>query len=807
MANEFKIKKGLIVTGADGGTVVDIQGSQGQLFSVTDDLSGSIFAVSDISGVPIFNVNSSGLSTFDGTVEIGTSTVATANVAADDLWLRSTGSNGITISSGNAQTGTIFFGDAENAAVAGFRYNHNTGDMAITAEDNITFACDNVGIGITSPTNPLTVDFAPYGIGSITASNNATAWNTNSAIMLRGASGSNGLGFGISGTANDRKSWIQSGHPSQQYANYLGTLAINPLGGAVGIGTTSPFDSRLEVAGRIRAAGGTSGGYFFGSEEFDGGFYAPSDGNLAFATNNAERIRIDGNGNLGIGVTNPILKLHIEGTNSLPATSGTAQNGAIRIENGVNNGVLDIGASNATGAPGWIQATDKADLSQAYKLLLNPNGGNVGIGATDPASKLNVASTGTNPYSATLDSASNMKGIRNVLTFNTDDMVGIYFATGTTTTGTHWSGITGSRSDNASHWGTQLNFYTHNNDVAQLNHATQKMVIKGDGNVGIGTTSPGAKLEVEGDATGDDTPQLIVASGGADNNAIIHFTDDAGSQVNAIGALEGNTLTFASQNELVFKTNTSSILGTTDTRMIIDTNGKVGIGTTTFPTTAIGERELLVQGAIVSKPPGVDDYYSYLKSNWADDGAFELGIQGADTNHKFITSSNYYHGTQLNFHTSDQKRMVIDTNGDVGIGTTLPKAKLDVNGHFCVDSKAHTITNAFTTCLTVNLTSHTGCYVTLTCFGDWPSHSSAAYRGEFFLQNGDNGYAEPGIILRQDDNTSDGTDQIVCQIVDPTGSGNPKNFEIQIRHTDTTSPDSWTGQLTYTVQGKFNSIT
>jgi hypothetical protein len=70
MANEFKIKKGLIVTGADGGTVVDIQGSQGQLFSVTDDLSGSIFAVSDISGVPILDVNSSGLSTFDGDVNI-----------------------------------------------------------------------------------------------------------------------------------------------------------------------------------------------------------------------------------------------------------------------------------------------------------------------------------------------------------------------------------------------------------------------------------------------------------------------------------------------------------------------------------------------------------------------------------------------------------------------------------------------------------------------------------------------------------------------------------------------------------------
>ena len=78
MANEFKIKKGLIVTGASGGTVVDIQGSQGQLFSVTDDLSGSIFAVSDISGVPILDVNSSGLSTFTGLVS-GITPVNAAN--------------------------------------------------------------------------------------------------------------------------------------------------------------------------------------------------------------------------------------------------------------------------------------------------------------------------------------------------------------------------------------------------------------------------------------------------------------------------------------------------------------------------------------------------------------------------------------------------------------------------------------------------------------------------------------------------------------------------------------------------------
>ena len=60
MTNEFKIKKGLVVTGS-GGTLLDVQGSVGQLFSVTDSLSRKhLFAVSDISGVPIFDVNSSG---------------------------------------------------------------------------------------------------------------------------------------------------------------------------------------------------------------------------------------------------------------------------------------------------------------------------------------------------------------------------------------------------------------------------------------------------------------------------------------------------------------------------------------------------------------------------------------------------------------------------------------------------------------------------------------------------------------------------------------------------------------------------
>ena len=120
--------------------------------------------------------------------------------------------------------------------------------------------------------------------------------------------------------------------------------------------------------------------------------------------------------------------------------------------------------------------------------------GNVGIGTTNPSTVLHVGTTGGNSYSTTITKGSNMKGGVFTQASNNNDMVGVYFATGTTTEGTHWSGITGSRSNNASHWGTQLNFYTHNDDQANLNDATQKMVLDGSGNLYIGSGSQGAAI-------------------------------------------------------------------------------------------------------------------------------------------------------------------------------------------------------------------------------------------------------------------------------------------------------------------------
>jgi hypothetical protein len=61
----------LYVEGTTSGeTVFEVQGTSGQLFSITDSLIGDIFEVSDISGIPILTVNSSGVVTVDDTLHV-----------------------------------------------------------------------------------------------------------------------------------------------------------------------------------------------------------------------------------------------------------------------------------------------------------------------------------------------------------------------------------------------------------------------------------------------------------------------------------------------------------------------------------------------------------------------------------------------------------------------------------------------------------------------------------------------------------------------------------------------------------------
>ena len=105
-----------------------------------------------------------------------------------------------------------------------------------------------------------------------------------------------------------------------------------------------------------------------------------------------ERLTILGSGNVGIGTTSPGAPLTVDGLVGVPASSGTVQGGIFRIGTSLSSrtNVLDFGKYNASPYGLWIQGTDAADLSLKYPLILQPNGGNVGIGTTGPGYILDV---------------------------------------------------------------------------------------------------------------------------------------------------------------------------------------------------------------------------------------------------------------------------------------------------------------------------------------------------------------------------------------------------------------------------------
>jgi hypothetical protein len=113
-----------------------------------------------------------------------------------------------------------------------------------------------------------------------------------------------------------------------------------------------------------------------------GFFTRPSGGTLN------EYMRITSTGNVGIGTTSPGAKLTV----SLAAESVVPSLGA-------SSTFLNIVGSNAYGIIAGVLGSGKTYLQSqridgtatAYDMLLQPNGGKVGIGTDSPGSKLDVA--------------------------------------------------------------------------------------------------------------------------------------------------------------------------------------------------------------------------------------------------------------------------------------------------------------------------------------------------------------------------------------------------------------------------------
>ena len=274
--------------------------------------------------------------------------------------------------------------------------------LGVGSQDMTIRPSGNIGIGTTSPANKIQTKYSPVAIGNLTASNDAsstTNFNVNAGLLIEDSNTSNGLALGVSGQANDRKSWIQSGHPTSLYGANLGIISLNPLGGNVGIGTTSP-NAKLEITGtaeqrylQVDAIAGFAG---IGSTmdamvEFDN---AGDGNNVTIKTNNSartdaapfsvwteanSRFLILNNGNVGIGTSSPDQLLEVAG--------------GLKISQG--NSRLYFGAANGTDRRALEGNTSGSLLQIGESYTDIALQGNVGIGTTGPSSILTVYGGGS----------------------------------------------------------------------------------------------------------------------------------------------------------------------------------------------------------------------------------------------------------------------------------------------------------------------------------------------------------------------------------------------------------------------------
>lgn len=335
----------------------------------------------------------------------------------------------------------------------------------------------------------------------------------------------------------------------------------------------------------------------------------------------------------------------------------------------------------------WESGTSAGDLVYT--------GGNVGIGTSAPTGKLDV-NTGVMSGDVKIGNFDNVNNGNNTAQFGNGTKLEFIADTNPKyaqhdpyTVGYIKAEYSGSGADTTS-GDTDLVFATYDGFAGSANGVlSDKMRITADGKVGIGTSSPKGNLDVSGVIeAGTDSSisgSTMLRNRYVGNDYTCNFGAMQSSGAGMIGyavAPKNGSAGFVSSADVAnfaraaleishdlkysTATNQSTTVGddvTLDTKFIVKNDGKVGIGTSS------PQRELTIGDGTTS--PNILLYASAVGNS---------RIEFGDPSDQDAGEIQYDHSTNhMNFSTNGvADRMVLDDNGNVGIGTSSPSAPLHV---------------------------------------------------------------------------------------------------------------------------------
>ncbi len=393
------------------------------------------------------------------------------------------------------------------------------------------------------------------------------------------------------------------------------------------------------------------------NETGDGSTTTTFSGGLAFYTSaynstEEEAMRIDSSGNVGIGTTSPGRKLTITGD-----ASGDANNLLLANENDTDGDSASIGfsmLSNNTYVKSGIffkrtTTQGRGDLIFANNNEVNGNNvtlsdakitiqpaGNVGIGTTSPVLKLDVQGTTSRP---TPFGSAAVNGVFRVGSGGTNPILDI-------------------GSSSSAPYEIWLQAHVPSNT-----YGTPISLQPLGGNVGIGTTSPGARLDV-----------VMPNSGGAARQDIFRLLQSGQNTLSCYmygGTTDLVQLHVSGAEQHLSLTTGAVATATTDTGIHLRSGGNVGIGTIS-PTKKLTVNAGTASGDGInitgSSSPAIyiNETSGTVNSSFQNDGAGSY--LGTSTSHPMI------------FRTANTERMRITSGGDIQIPTNSAKIQLISSG-------------------------------------------------------------------------------------------------------------------------------